>query len=56
MFRDDGTDCDRELTCAREKKKVPICAPKCVDPKAYCKHRTACPIYLLEKEDKRNAV
>lgn len=53
MLGDREMDCSRELECRREKKKVSICEPKCFDPKAYCKWRTSCPIYMLEKEAKR---
>jgi len=40
-------------TCQRTKKEIPLSRPSCVDPKAYCKWRTACPINMLEKEASR---
>lgn len=41
------------LRCARLEKDVSAEEPRCLDPKAYCKHRSACPIHLLEKEAAR---
>lgn len=63
MLADGGTQEENEsskgLTCARLGKKAPPGPPACLDPKAYCKHRTACPIFMLEKgrkrEEKRDA-
>jgi len=40
-------------TCQRTNKEIPLSQPSCVDPKAYCKWRTACPINMLEKESRR---
>ncbi len=28
---------------------------KCKDPDIYCKHRTACPVSFIDKENKRSA-
>lgn len=39
--------------CMRSGKDVPLDPPRCVEPTFYCKHRTACPIHLLEKEASR---
>ena len=46
---------DKVFTCQRTNKRIPLAEPRCVDPKAYCKWRTACPIRLLEKEAVREA-
>lgn len=40
-----------EFTCARSGKRTP--EGRCPEPGVYCKHRTACPIRLLEKEASR---
>jgi len=47
------SDQKREFTCLRTLKRIPLSEPFCVDPTAFCKYRTACPIHLLEKENKR---
>lgn len=47
------TDPVKTMTCARLGKSAPEGEPKCLDPRAYCKDRTACPIHMLEKEHKR---
>ncbi len=39
--------------CQRSAKEIPLAAPRCAEPKAYCKWRPACPIHALEKEASR---
>ena len=38
----------------RSNKRMQLSAPKGRDPTAFCKWRTACPVYMLEKEHRRN--
>ncbi len=44
---------EKLFLCQRTNKQIPLAEPRCVDPKAYCKWRTACPIHLMEKEFNR---
>jgi hypothetical protein len=53
MLSDGGEEEGREYTCLRHNKKMVMKKPRCLDPKAYCKYRTSCPIHLLEKEAAR---
>lgn len=53
MSREETALTGKNLECQRLKKRVPLDEPRCLDPKAYCKFRTACPINMLEKEAKR---
>ncbi len=43
----------RKFDCQRTAKSISLDEPACVDPKAYCKWRTACPVHILEKEAAR---
>ena len=40
----------KTFRCQKSNKDVPLAEPRCLNPKAFCKWRTACPIHLLEKE------
>jgi len=44
---------EKVFRCQKSDKDVPLAAPRCLNPRAYCQWRTACPIYLLEKEEAR---
>lgn len=35
--------------CEKSNKDIPLAAPRCVNPKNYCKFRSACPIHALER-------
>jgi hypothetical protein len=39
--------------CQKSGKEVPLANPRCLNPKAFCKSRIACPIHALEKEEAR---
>lgn len=45
----------KTFRCEKSQRDVPLAEPRCVNPKAYCKWRTACPVHLLEKEQGRQA-
>lgn len=49
----DARTTEKVYTCQRAVKEIPFSEPKCVEPKAYCKWRTSCPINLLEKKGAR---
>jgi hypothetical protein len=46
---------DRETPYICTKHQVHLCEEclNCRDPQIYCKHRSACPIWFLEKRQKR---
>ncbi len=44
---------DKVFRCQKSDKDVPLSDPHCLNPTAYCKWRTACPIHILEKEAER---
>ncbi len=50
-----ATDSTKTFRCQKSNKDVPLAEPRCLNPTAYCKWRTACPIHLLEKELARAA-
>ena len=40
----------RSYRCQKSARDIPFAEPRCENPRAYCKWRTACPIHALEKE------
>lgn len=44
---------DRVFRCQKGAREIPLASPRCANPTAYCKWRTACPIHSLEKERAR---
>ncbi len=46
---------EKVFTCQRTGKKIPLADAHCIDPKAYCKFRTSCPINMLEKKKARES-
>jgi len=44
---------DQVFRCQKSARDIPLAEPRCLNPKAYCKWRTACPIHVLEKEAAR---
>ncbi len=42
--------------CEKSNKDVSLAQPRCVNPKTYCKFRTACPIHALERNFGREEV
>ncbi|RMG93114.1 MAG: hypothetical protein D6708_05765 [Candidatus Dadabacteria bacterium] len=53
MERDAVEGSTKRFRCQKSEKDVPLSEPRCLNPKAYCQWRTACPIHLLEKEEAR---
>lgn len=39
--------------CEKSQRDVALVEPRCLNPKAYCKWRTACPVHVLEREQRR---
>ena len=44
---------EKVFRCQKAEKDVPLAEPRCLNPKAYCRWRTACPLHLLEREGRR---
>ena len=44
---------NKMLLCRRLEKMASATDTKCLDPAAYCKWRTSCPVYMQEKENAR---
>jgi hypothetical protein len=40
----------KAFRCEKSQKDVPLEEPRCLNPKAYCRVRTACPIHALERD------
>lgn len=49
-----GRDGGKLFRCQKSAKDVPLAHPRCLNPKAYCKWRSACPVHFLEKEAARD--
>ncbi len=50
-----GAKGEKTYHCEKSDKDVPIADPHCLNPKSYCKVRTACPIHALEKDFARES-
>jgi hypothetical protein len=46
---------EKTFHCEKTNRGVPLSQPRCLDPKNYCRFRSACPIHALQRTFGREA-